>query len=267
MDPLAELVKIDPKSIGVGQYQHDVDQKELKKSLDQVVESAVNSVGVNVNTASRQLLTYISGLGPQLANNMVEYRQENGPFPNRKSLMQVPRMGARAFEQSAGFLRIPDSEDPLDNSAVHPESYPLVQKMAKDLNCPVSELVGNETLVSQIDIQAYVTPQAGIPTLTDIMAELAKPGRDPRKMIKVFEFADGIFRMEDLQPGMVLPGIVNNITRFGAFVDIGVKQSGLIHLSEMADRFVSDPNEIVKLHQHVMVKVLEVDITRKRIQL
>jgi uncharacterized protein len=267
MDPLAELVKIDPKSIGVGQYQHDVDQKELKNSLDRVVESAVNSVGVNVNTASSQLLSYVSGLGPQLAKNVVEYRKENGPFPDRKSLTKVPRMGARAFEQSAGFLRIPDSANPLDNSAVHPESYEVVRQMAGDLGCPVSDLIRNETLISSIDLQKYISGDIGMPTLKDIIQELAKPGRDPRKAIRIFEFAEGIFRIEDLQPGMVLPGIVNNITKFGAFVDIGVKQSGLVHLSEMADRFVSDPNEIVKLHQHVMVKVLEVDIPRKRIQL
>ena len=267
MDPLAELVKIDPKSIGVGQYQHDVDQKELKSSLDRVVESAVNRVGVNVNTASRELLSYISGLGPQLAGNIVKYRQENGPFRDRKSLLQVSRMGAKSFEQAAGFLRIPDADNPLDNSAVHPESYHLVEKMAKDLDCPVSQLISNETLLNRVEPARYVTAQAGLPTLQDIIHELAKPGRDPRKTIKVFEFADGIFKIEDLKPGMILPGIVNNLTKFGAFVDIGVKQSGLIHLSEMADRFVSDPNEIVKLHQHVRVKVLEVDIPRKRIQL
>ena len=267
MDPLAELVKIDPKSIGVGQYQHDVDQKELKNSLDRLVESAVNSVGVNVNTASKQLLTYISGLGPQLAQNIVDYRRANGPFPSRTELMNVARMGAKAFEQSAGFLRIPESPNPLDNSAVHPESYPLVEKMAADLKCSVQQLIQNESMIEKIDLSAYITETAGLPTLHDIRNELSKPGRDPRTTIKVFEFAEGIFRMEDLQAGMILPGIVNNITKFGAFVDIGVKQSGLIHLSEMADRFVSDPNEIVKLHQQVMVKVIEVDIARKRIQL
>lgn len=267
MDPLAELVKIDPKSIGVGQYQHDVDQKELKKSLDRVVEAVVNSVGVNVNTASKQLLAYISGLGPQLAQNMVEHRRTNGPFASRKELMKVPRMGAKAFEQAAGFLRIPGSSNILDNSAVHPESYAIVERMAADLGCSVSQLIGNEELINRIDLQRYVTPEAGLPTLNDIRGELLKPGRDPRKSIKVFEFAEGVFSMEDLRPGMILPGIVNNITRFGAFVDIGVKQSGLVHVSELADRFISDPNEIVKLHQHVMVKVLEVDIPRKRIQL
>jgi protein Tex len=267
MDPLAELVKIDPKSIGVGQYQHDVDQKALKNSLDRVVESAVNSVGVNVNTASKQLLTYVSGLGPQLAQNIVDFRRENGNFNSRKALMKVPRMGAKAFEQSAGFLRIPDAENPLDNSAVHPESYKVVEKMARDLGVEVRQLIRNEQLANSIDLQKYVSKEVGLPTLQDIRNELAKPGRDPRKAIKVFEFAEGVFKMEDLQVGMVLPGIVNNITKFGAFVDIGVKQSGLIHLSELADRFVSDPNEIVKLHQHVMVKVMEVDIPRKRIQL
>lgn len=267
MDPLAELVKIDPKSIGVGQYQHDVDQKELKSGLDQVVESAVNSVGVNVNTASKELLTYISGLGPQLALNIVEHRRENGPFQSRKALMKVPRMGAKAFEQSAGFLRIPGSEHPLDNSAVHPESYGIVEKMAKDLGVRLEELIGNDEMVNKITLANYVTDAVGLPTLNDIRNELLKPGRDPRKAIKVFEFAEGIFSMEDLQVGMVLPGIVNNITKFGAFVDIGVKQSGLVHLSEMADRFISDPNEVVKLHQHVTVKVIDLDIPRKRIQL
>ncbi len=267
MDPLAELVKIDPKSIGVGQYQHDVDQKELKNSLDRVVESAVNSVGVNVNTASVQLLTYVSGLGPQLARNIVEYRKKTGPFSSRDKLKNVPRMGAKAYEQAAGFLRIPESENPLDNSAVHPETYPLVNAMASDLNCDIRRLIQNNELISRIDILKYVNDKTGLPTLNDIMNELLKPGRDPRSNIKVFEFADGIFKIEDLKPGMILPGIVNNITKFGAFIDIGVKQSGLVHLSEIADRFVSDPNEIVKLHQHVMVKVLEVDIPRKRIQL
>ena len=267
MDPLAELVKIDPKSIGVGQYQHDVDQKELKSGLDQVVESAVNSVGVNVNTASKELLTYISGLGPQLALNIVEYRRENGPFTSRKALMKVPRMGAKAFEQSAGFLRIPGSDYPLDNSAVHPEAYVIVDKMARDLGISLDDLIGKDEIVNKIQLAGYVTESIGLPTLTDIKNELLKPGRDPRKAIKVFEFAEGVFSMEDLRIGMVLPGIVNNITKFGAFVDIGVKQSGLVHLSEMADRFISDPNEIVKLHQHVTVKVIDLDIPRKRIQL
>ncbi|MCL1822089.1 MAG: RNA-binding transcriptional accessory protein [Prolixibacteraceae bacterium] len=267
MDPLAELVKIDPKSIGVGQYQHDVDQKELKNSLDRVVESVVNNVGVNVNTASKQLLAYVSGLGLQLAQNIVDYRRDNGNFTSRSQLLKVPRMGAKSFEQSAGFIRIPESENPLDNSAVHPEAYPIVKKMAADLNCPLKELIDNEILIAKIDLQNYITPQMGLPTLTDIKNELLKPGRDPRKTAKVFAFADGIYKMEDLKTGMILPGIVSNITKFGAFVDIGVKQSGLVHLSELANRFVSDPNEIVRLNQHVMVKVIEVDIPRKRIQL
>lgn len=267
MDPLAELVKIDPKSIGVGQYQHDVDQKKLKNSLDSVVELCVNSVGVNLNTASKHLLTYISGLGPQLAENIVEHRKVNGPFKTREELKKVARMGPKAFEQAAGFLRIPDGENPLDNSAVHPESYKIVRQMAKDLMCDIKDLIRNESLVSKIDFQKYITKDTGWPTLNDIRAELLKPGRDPRKPIKVFEFADGIFSITDLQPGMILPGIVNNITKFGAFVDVGVKESGLVHISELADRFISDPNEIVKLHQHVKVRVKEVDLERKRIQL
>ncbi len=267
MDPLAELVKIDPKSIGVGQYQHDVDQKKLKSSLDSVVELGVNSVGVNLNTASQHLLTYISGLGPQLAENIVEYRKENGAFASRNKLKDVPRMGPKAFEQAAGFLRIPNAENPLDNSAVHPESYRIVQQMAKDLKCELKDLVRNETMVTKIDFQKYLSNEVGWPTLNDIKNELLKPGLDPRKPIKVFEFADGIFSIEDLREGIVIPGIVNNITQFGAFVDVGVKQSGLVHISELADRFVSDPNEVVKLHQHVMVRIKEVDIARKRIQL
>jgi uncharacterized protein len=267
MDPLAELVKIDPKSIGVGQYQHDVDQKMLKNSLDMVVESVVNTVGVNVNTASKEILTHISGLGPQLAQNIVDYRQENGPFKSRDALCKVPRMGNKSFQQSAGFLRVPESENPLDNSAVHPESYVIAVKMAADLDCSLTGLIGQEKMIEKIDLTRYVSQEAGLPTLQDIRDELAKPGRDPRKMIRVFEFAPGIFSMDHLRPGMILPGIVNNITNFGIFVDIGVKQSGLVHLSEMANRFVSNPNEIVKLHQHVHVKVLEVDIARKRIQL
>ncbi|MCE4565739.1 RNA-binding transcriptional accessory protein [Maribellus sp. CM-23] len=267
MDPLAELVKIDPKSIGVGQYQHDVDQKKLKGSLDSVVELSVNSVGVNLNTASKHLLTYISGLGPQLAENIVEYRKENGAFESRDALKKVARMGPKAFEQAAGFLRIPDAKNPLDNSGVHPESYKIVKQIAKELKCELSDLVRNEELVSKIDWQKYVTAEVGLPTLNDIKSELLKPGRDPRKPIKVFEFADGIFSINDLHVGMVLPGIVNNITKFGAFVDVGIKESGLVHISELADRFISDPNEIVKLHQHVKVRVKEVDIPRKRIQL
>jgi protein Tex len=267
MDPLAELVKIDPKSIGVGQYQHDIDQKRLKSGLDSVVELSVNSVGVNLNTASKHLLTYISGLGPQLAENITNFRKENGAFQSRKELNKVPRMGSKAFEQAAGFLRIPDAKNPLDNSGVHPESYKIVKKISNDLKCELTELVRNEELVSKIDFQKYVTSEIGLPTLTDIKNELLKPGRDPRKPIKIFEFAPGILKIEDLQVGMELPGIVNNITKFGAFVDVGIKESGLIHVSEMADRFISDPNEIVKLHEHVKVRVKDLDIPRKRIQL
>jgi len=267
LDPLAELVKIDPKSIGVGQYQHDVDQKKLKNSLDKVVESSVNMVGVNVNTASQHLLTYISGLGPQLAQNIVDYRKENGPFNSRTEIQKVARMGAKAFEQAAGFLRIPDAANPLDNSAVHPESYFVVQKIAKDLKCSIQELISNEALQKQIVWANYVTDKIGLPTLEDIKKELAKPGRDPRSAIKVFEFAPNIYKVEDLQVGMVLPGIVTNITKFGAFVDVGVKQDGLVHVSQMADRFIGDPSEIVKLHEHVHVKVIELDLQRKRIQL
>lgn len=267
MDPLAELVKIDPKSIGVGQYQHDVDQKLLKNSLDTVVESAVNSVGVNVNTASKHLLTYISGLGAQLAQNIVDYRKENGAFSSRKELLKVPRMGVKAYEQSAGFLRIADAKNPLDNSAVHPESYHVVEQMAKDLNCSVTELMQSEEKQKSIILENYVSQTVGLPTLKDIQKELAKPGRDPRKNIKVFEFATGIYKIEDLQEGMVLPGIVTNITKFGAFVDVGVKQDGLVHISQLANRFVGDPNEVVKLHEHVKVKVTDVDVQRKRIQL
>ena len=267
MDPLAELVKIDAKSIGVGQYQHDVDQKKLKNSLDSVVELSVNSVGVNLNTASKHLLTYISGLGPTLAENITNYRKENGPFTSRDELKKVARMGPAAFEQSAGFLRIPDAKNPLDNSAVHPESYKIVKQIAKDLKCEINDLVRNEELVSKIDFQKYVTAEVGLPTLTDIKNELLKPGRDPRKPIKIFEFADGIFSINDLREGMELPGIVNNITNFGAFVDLGIKESGLIHVSELADRFISDPNEIVKLQQHIKVRIKQIDVARKRIQL
>jgi uncharacterized protein len=267
LDPLAELVKIDPKSIGVGQYQHDVDQKKLKSGLDKVVESSVNLVGVNVNTASQHLLTYISGLGPLLAQNIVDFRKENGPFNARTELQKVPRMGAKAFEQSAGFLRIDNAANPLDNSAVHPESYFVVQKIAKDLKCSIQELISSGELQNQIVWSTYVTDQIGLPTLEDIRKELAKPGRDPRSAIKVFEFAPDIFKVEDLQVGMVLPGIVTNITKFGAFVDVGVKQDGLVHVSQLADRFISDASEIVKLHQHVQVRVIELDLQRKRIQL
>ncbi len=267
MDPLAELVKIDPKSIGVGQYQHDVDQTRLKGSLDQVVESCVNAVGVDLNTASMHLLTYISGLGPQLARNIVDFRKEQGMFASREDLKKVPRMGPKAFEQAAGFLRISGGRNPLDNSAVHPESYYIVEKMAADLKHPVSELLKDESLRKGIDINKYVDDKAGLPTLTDIMNELAKPGRDPRSTIKVFEFAPDIHTIDDVRPGMELPGIVTNITNFGAFVDIGVKQDGLVHISQMADRYVSNPADVVKLHQHVKVKVVEVDVARKRIQL
>ncbi len=267
MDPLAELVKIDPKSIGVGQYQHDVDQTRLKASLDQVVESCVNAVGVDLNTASMHLLTYISGLGPQLARNIVDFRKEQGRFESREDLKKVPRMGPKAFEQAAGFLRIREGRNPLDNSAVHPESYYIVEKMAADLRHPVSDLLKDETLRKGIDVNKYVDDKAGLPTLSDIMNELAKPGRDPRSTIKVFEFAPDIHTIDDVRPGMVLPGIVTNITNFGAFVDIGVKQDGLVHISQMADRYISNPADVVKLHQHVKVKVLEVDVARKRIQL
>jgi uncharacterized protein len=267
MDPLAELVKIDAKSIGVGQYQHDVDQKKLKNSLDAVVEISVNSVGVNLNTASKHLLTYISGLGPTLAENITNYRKENGPFTSRDELKKVARMGPAAFEQSAGFLRIPDAKNPLDNSGVHPESYKIVKQIAKDLKCEISDMVRNETLVSQIELQKYVTVEVGLPTLTYIKNELLKPGRDPRKPIKIFEFAEGIRSINDLREGMELPGIVNNITNFGAFVDLGIKESGLIHISELADKFISDPNEIVKLQQHIKVRIKEIDVARKRIQL
>ncbi|MEG0039438.1 MULTISPECIES: Tex family protein [Bacteroides] len=267
MDPLAELVKIDAKSIGVGQYQHDVDQPKLKKSLDQTVENCVNQVGVNLNTASSHLLTYISGLGPQLAQNIVSYRSENGAFESRKELMKVPRMGAKAFEQCAGFLRIPAAKNPLDNTAVHPESYCIVEQMAKDLKCSVAELIASKELRQKIDVSAYITPHVGLPTLKDIMQELDKPGRDPRKEIKVFEFDRNVRTINDLHEGMVLPGIVGNITNFGAFVDIGIKENGLIHLSQMAERFISDPTEVVSIHQQLLVKVLSVDMDRKRIQL
>jgi len=267
LDPLAELVKIDPKSIGVGQYQHDVDQNKLKNGLDQVVESCVNHVGVNVNTASKHLLTYVSGLGPQLAKNIVDYRKENGAFINRNQLKKIPRLGEKAFEQCAGFLRIPDAKNPLDNSAVHPESYHVVEKMAKDNGCEVIDLLKDESIRSKIKLEKYVTESIGLPTLNDIIQELSKPGRDPRKAIKVFEFAEGIYKIDDLIPGMVLPGIVTNITNFGAFVDVGVKQDGLVHISQMANKFISNPNDVVKLHQHVKVKVTEVDVARKRIQL
>ena len=267
MDPLAELVKIDAKSIGVGQYQHDVDQPKLKKSLDQTVENCVNQVGVNLNTASSHLLTYISGLGPQLAQNIVSYRAEHGAFNSRKEILKVPRMGAKAFEQCAGFLRIPQAKNPLDNSAVHPESYYIVEQMAKDLKCSVADLIANKELRNKIDINRYITPTVGLPTLQDIIKELDKPGLDPRKAIKQFEFDKNVRTINDLKEGMVLPGIVGNITNFGAFVDIGIKENGLIHLSQMANRYISDPTEVVSIHQQLMVKVISIDMERKRIQL
>lgn len=267
MDPLAELVKIDPKSIGVGQYQHDVDQTKLKKSLDGVVEFCVSSVGVNLNTASQHLLTYVAGVGPNLAQNIVDYRAENGAFHSRKDLMHVKRMGAKAFEQCAGFLRIPDAKDPLDATAVHPERYALVRRMAADHKTTVEELIRNKALRESIDLKQYVTDDCGLPTLTDIMSELDKPGRDPRKAIEVFSFAPDVETIDDLKPGMVLPGIVSNITNFGCFVDIGVHEKGLVHISEMADRYVSDPNTVVSLHQQLKVRVLSVDKARNRIAL
>ena len=267
MDPLAELVKIDAKSIGVGQYQHDVDQTALKKSLDTTVESCVNSVGVNLNTASRHLLTYVSGLGPTLAQNIVDYRAENGAFTSRKELMKVPRMGAKAFEQCAGFLRIPGAKNPLDNSAVHPESYAVVEHIAKDMKCSVADLIQNKELRNKIDIKKYVTDQVGLPTLTDILAELEKPGRDPRQAIKVFEFDKNVKTIDDLKVGMTLPGIVTNITNFGCFVDVGIKENGLVHVSQLCREFVSDPTTVVSIHQHVQVKVIGIDMERKRISM
>lgn len=267
MDPLAELVKIDPKSIGVGQYQHDVDQAKLKKSLDLTVESCVNSVGVNLNTASKHLLTYVSGLGPTLAQNIIDYRTANGAFRSRSQLLKVPRLGPSAFEQSAGFLRIPDAKNPLDNTAVHPESYKIVEKMAKDCGCSVTELIKDKDKRKSIRLDRYVSEKVGMPTLTDIMAELEKPGRDPREQLEEFEFDPNVSTPDDLVEGMVLPGIVTNITNFGAFVDIGVHQDGLVHISQLADRYVSDPTQVVKLHQHVMVKIIEVDRRRNRISL
>lgn len=267
IDPLAELVKIDPAAIGVGQYQHDVDQKQLLASLERVTESCVNQVGVNLNTASKFLLNHVSGLGPQLADNILEFRSENGPFSSREQLKSVPRLGAKAFEQAAGFLRIPQAKDPLDNSAVHPERYGLVKKMAKDLKVSVSEMLGNEELVNAINLSNYITEDVGLPTLQDIKEELLKPGRDPRRTIKVFEFEKGIEKISDLIVGMELPGIVTNITAFGAFVDVGVKQDGLVHISQLADRFINEPTDVVSVHQHVRVKVMEVDAARKRIAL
>ena len=267
MDPLAELVKIDPKSIGVGQYQHDVNQTRLSESLQQTVESVVNHVGVDVNTASKHLLTYISGLGPALAQNIVDYRAEHGAIPNRKALLRVPKMGAKTFEQAAGFLRVTDSDMPLDNSAVHPERYRLVEQMARDLGCSVADLMRDAELRKQIDLGKYVSDEAGLPTLTDIMHELEKPSRDPRTQIEEFRFEESVHTIDDLQEGMVLPGIVTNISNFGAFVDLGVHKDGLIHISEMANRRITDPNEVVRLHQHVRVRVIAIDRARGRIQL
>lgn len=267
LDPLAELVKIDPKSIGVGQYQHDVDQTKLKKSLEFTVESCVNSVGVNLNTASKELLTYVSGLGPQLAQNIVSYRAENGDFTTRRQLMKVPKLGPKAFEQCAGFLRIPDGENPLDNTAVHPENYRIVEQMAKDNNCTVAELIKDKEKREKIDIRRYVTAETGLPTLTDIMAELEKPGRDPRKGVAVMKFDDSIKTFDDLTEGLVLKGIVTNITQFGVFVDIGIKENGLVHISELSDKFVSSASEVVKIHQQVTVKVKSIDRERRRIAL
>ena len=267
MDPLAELVKIDPKSIGVGQYQHDVDQTKLKHSLDQTVESCVNLVGVNLNTASQHLLTYVSGLGPVLAQNIVDYRKENGAFTSRAQLKKVPRLGPTAYQQCAGFLRISHAKNPLDNSAVHPESYHIVEQMAKDCQCTVADLISNKDIRERIDIKKYITPETGLPTLTDIMHELEKPGRDPREQIEAFEFDASVQTIEDLHEGMELPGIVTNITNFGAFVDIGVHQDGLVHVSQLANKYVSDPTQVVHLHQHVRVRVIGVDLRRQRISL
>lgn len=267
MDPLAELVKIDPKSIGVGQYQHDVNQTRLGESLQQTVESVVNHVGVDVNTASKHILTYVSGLGPALAQNIVNYRSENGAFPNRKALLKVPKMGAKTFEQAAGFLRVTNSDNPLDNSAVHPESYSIVEQMAKDLKCSVNDLMSHANLREKIDLQRYVSDKVGLPTLQDIMRELEKPSRDPREQLEEWHFDENVHTIDDLQIGMVLPGIVTNIANFGAFVDIGVHKDGLVHISEMSNRRISSPTEVVALHQHVMVKVIDIDKSRGRIQL
>jgi len=267
MDPLAELVKIDPKSIGVGQYQHDVDQSALKKALDDTVVSCVNGVGVDLNRASKELLTYVSGLGPALAQNIVALRNANGPFQSRAQLLDVPRLGPKAFEQCAGFLRISGGLQPLDASAVHPESYPVVDTMAADLDCTVEDLMKDAALRRRIDLNRYVTESVGLPTLADILEELSKPGRDPRDPFETFAFAEGIEDIQDLRPGMPLPGIVTNVTRFGAFVDIGVHQDGLVHVSQLADRFVKDPAQVVKVNQKVTVTVLEVDLERRRIAL
>lgn len=267
MDPLAELVKIDPKSIGVGQYQHDVDQIKLKQGLDDVVMSCVNSVGVELNTASKELLSYVSGLSPSLARNIVEYRNQHGPFKSRQSLMEVPRLGEKVFEQAAGFLRIHESAHPLDASAVHPESYPIVEQMAADLGCSVKDLMSSAELRKQLDLKKYITDKVGLPTLTDILTELEKPGRDPRDTFEVFSFTEGVNSISDLKVGMKLSGIVTNVTNFGAFVDIGVHQDGLVHISHLSDKFVKDPKEAVTVQQKVMVTVVEVDVPRKRIGL
>jgi uncharacterized protein len=267
MDPLAELVKIDPKSIGVGQYQHDVNQTRLGESLQQTVESVVNHVGVDVNTASKHILTYVSGLGPALAQNIVNYRSENGAFPNRKALLKVPKMGAKTFEQAAGFLRVTNSDNPLDNSAVHPESYSIVEQMAKDLKCTVKDLMSDAVLRGKIELPRYVNDRVGMPTLQDIMRELEKPSRDPREQLEEWHFDEGVHSIDDLQIGMVLPGIVTNIANFGAFVDVGVHKDGLVHISEMSNRRINNPSEVVSLHQHVMVKVIDIDKQRGRIQL
>lgn len=266
-DPLAELVKIDPKAIGVGQYQHDVDQTELKKSLDLTVESCVNTVGVNLNTASKHLLTYVSGLGPALAQNIVDYRAENGPFASRKALLKVPRLGAKAYEQCAGFLRIPDAKNPLDNTAVHPERYALVEQMAKDADCDIKTLIADATIRAKIDLNKYCTAEVGLPTLTDIMQELAKPGRDPRGTAKVFSFADNLHSLDDLREGMEVPGVVTNITKFGCFVDMGIKVKGLVHISQMADHYVKDPAEVVHIQQQIIVRVIDIDEERGRVAL
>jgi uncharacterized protein len=267
MDPLAELVKIDPKSIGVGQYQHDVDQAELKKSLDDVVISCVNSVGVEVNTASKELLSYVSGLGPQLAQAIVDYRSQNGPFRSREQLKKVPRLGPKAFEQSAGFLRIRDGENPLDASAVHPESYSIIEQIANDLEVSIIELIGKNDLAEKINLNHYLNDRVGLPTLQDILTELSKPGRDPRQQFEFFQFAPGVNSIEDLQIGMKLPGVITNITAFGAFVDIGVHQDGLVHISQLSRKYIKNPAEVVKVHQKVIVIVIGVDLERKRINL
>ena len=264
---MAELVKIDPKSIGVGQYQHDVDQNKLKKALEFTVESCVNSVGVNINTASKELLTYISGLGPQLAQNIVTYRAENGDFTNKEQLLNVPRLGIKAYQQCAGFVRVPNSENPLDNTAVHPENYNIVNKMAKNCNCSINELISNESIRKSIDLSKYTDNNVGLPTLNDIMQELEKPGRDPRKTITVMQFEESVKSFEDLKTDMVINGIVTNITQFGVFVDIGIKENGLIHISELSDSYVSNPSDIVKIHQQIKVRIKELDEQRKRIAL